>query len=83
MQLPNADCLRCFIDCGGAVDKKRNIRRPDAASRAGKKVKAGGDSGDTFFNDWLETRLRSAYSSVLDEPIPEDLIQLINEKLKD
>ena len=35
------------------------------------------------FDSWLETKLRTAYSSVLDEPIPEDLIQLISQKLKD
>ena len=65
------------------MEKKRNTRRPDAASRNGRKGKAVGDEADTFFNDWLETRLRSAYSSVLDEPIPEDLIRLVNEKLRD
>ena len=65
------------------MEKKRNTRRPDSASRNGRKGKAVGDGADTFFNDWLETRLRSAYSSVLDEPIPEDLIQLVNEKLRD
>ncbi len=35
------------------------------------------------FDSWLETKLRVAYSSVLDEPIPEDLIQLLSQKLKD
>jgi hypothetical protein len=35
------------------------------------------------FDSWLESKLRTAYSSVLDEPIPEDLIQLISQKLGD
>ena len=35
------------------------------------------------FDNWLEDKLRNAYSSVLDEPIPEDLIRLLSEKLKD
>ena len=39
--------------------------------------------GGGAFDSWLETKLRSAYSSVLDEPIPEDLIQLLTQKLKD
>ena len=41
------------------------------------------NSGTGGFDSWLETKLRTAYSSVLDEPIPEDLIQLISQKLKD
>jgi len=40
----------------------------------------GGTAG---FDSWLENKLRTAYSSVLDEPIPDDLIQLISQKLKD
>ena len=35
------------------------------------------------FDSWLENKLRNAYSSVLDEPIPEDLIRLLSDKLKD
>lgn len=42
-----------------------------------------GNGGTGGFDSWLETKLRTAYSSVLDEPIPEDLIQLIAQKLKD
>ncbi len=44
---------------------------------------ASDGSEDPIFNNWLETKLRSAYSSVLDEPIPEDLINLLHQKLKD
>jgi Anti-sigma factor NepR len=39
--------------------------------------------GTGGFDSWLENKLRSAYSSVLDEPIPDDLVQLIAQKLKD
>jgi len=42
-----------------------------------------GDRDAAGFDSWLETKLRVAYSSVLDEPIPEDLIQLLSQKLKD
>jgi hypothetical protein len=35
------------------------------------------------FDSWLENKLKSAYSSVLEEPIPEDLIRLLTQKLKD
>ncbi len=46
----------------------RGQKKPDEANVAG-------------FDSWLETKLRTAYSSVLDEPIPDDLIQLIAQKL--
>lgn len=38
---------------------------------------------DVAFDHWLEDRLRNAYSSVLDEPIPDDLLRLLQQKLKD
>ncbi len=65
------------------MEKKRNPRRPETAAwRDGQKP--GADAGsDALFNDWLEAKLRTAYSSVLDEPIPDDLIKLINERLKE
>lgn len=44
---------------------------------------SGNGGGTGGFDSWLETKLRTAYSSVLDEPIPDDLIQLISQKLKD
>jgi hypothetical protein len=40
-------------------------------------------NGVAGFDSWLENKLRTAYSSVLDEPIPDDLIELISQKLKD
>jgi hypothetical protein len=45
--------------------------------------KKAADGGATVFDSWLENKLRTAYSSVLDEPIPEDLIELLSRKLKD
>jgi len=42
-----------------------------------------GPAADADFDRWLETKLRMAYSSVLDEPVPEDLIRLLQQKLKD
>ena len=41
------------------------------------------NGGGAGFDSWLESKLRNAYSSVLDEPIPDDLIELISQKLKD
>jgi hypothetical protein len=48
--------------------------------RSDSKSTSGGVAG---FDSWLESKLRTAYSSVLDEPIPDDLIELISQKLKD
>lgn len=45
-------------------------------------VKTGGNR-EAQFDLWLEDKLRTAYGSVLDEPIPEDLIRLLHHKLKD
>jgi hypothetical protein len=38
---------------------------------------------EEVLDGWIEDKLRSAYSSVLDEPIPEELIRLVQQKLKD
>ncbi len=65
------------------MEKKRNHRRPEAAVWRGGEKTGADAGGDALFNDWLEAKLRTAYSSVLDEPIPDDLIKLINERLKD
>jgi hypothetical protein len=62
------------------VDQKLRTGRRQPGQKAA--ARRAGDGGGAF-DSWLETRLRSAYSSVLDEPIPEDLIQLLNQKLKD
>jgi hypothetical protein len=61
------------------VDQKLRIGRKQPRQKAAASKTADGGA----FDSWLETKLRSAYSSVLDEPIPEDLIQLLNQKLKD
>lgn len=61
------------------MDQKLRIaRKQPRLKAAARKVEDGG-----AFDSWLETKLRSAYSSVLDEPIPDDLIQLLTQKLKD
>ena len=66
--------------CGGTVAEKqkpgRKEPRKDGKSTNGNGATAG-------FDSWLESKLRTAYSSVLDEPIPDDLIELISQKLKD
>ena len=33
------------------------------------------------FERWLDKKLKSAYGSVLEEPIPQDLIKLLRQKL--
>ena len=68
--------LRAY--CGGTVAEKQKPGRKE--SRKPSKSTNGGTAG---FDSWLENKLRTAYSSVLDEPIPEDLIELITQKLKD
>ncbi len=60
------------------MEKKLNPRQKDP--RAGRTASSGGDA---VFDDWLEDKLKVAYSSVLEEPIPDDLIRLISQKLKD
>ena len=62
-----------------AEKQKSERKEPRGQKNAGGKGSAGGAG----FDSWLESKLRTAYSSVLDEPIPEDLIQLIAQKLKD
>jgi hypothetical protein len=59
------------------ADKQKPGRKEP---RSEKKLSEGEAAG---FDSWLENKLRTAYSSVLDEPIPEDLIQLLSQKLKD
>ncbi len=50
---------------------------------ARKRSTSSNSPADDSLDNWLDTKLRNAYSSVLDEPIPEDLIQLLHRKLKD
>ena len=64
--------------CGGTVAEKQKPGRKEPRGQG--KSPNGGTAG---FDSWLENKLRTAYSSVLDEPIPDDLIQLISQKLKD
>jgi hypothetical protein len=55
------------------VEKKKSPQRKKGLTPA----------EDPAFDSWLDNKLRNAYSSVLDEPIPEDLIKLLHQKLKD
>ncbi len=66
------------------MENKQNPRRrdPRAARTPRNPAQAEGGS-DAIFDSWLENKLKSAYSSVLEEPIPEDLIELLARKLKD
>ncbi len=62
-----------------AEKQKSERKEPRGQKKTGGKDSAAGGG----FDSWLESKLRTAYSSVLDEPIPEDLIELISQKLKD
>ena len=72
--------------CGGTVAEKQKPGRKEPR-RDGKSTNGNGpttgNGGGAGFDSWLETKLRMAYSSVLDEPVPEDLIRLLQQKLKD
>jgi len=72
--------------CGGNVAEKQKPGRKEPR-RDGKSANGNtpsvGSGGGAGFDSWLESKLRTAYSSVLDEPIPDDLIELISQKLKD
>ena len=35
----------------------------------------------TPFDRWLDTRLRNVYGSVLEEPVPQDILNLLRQKL--
>jgi hypothetical protein len=65
------------------VAEKQKSGRKEPRGQKNGGGKGGGGDGTAGFDSWLENKLRTAYSSVLDEPIPEDLIQLIAQKLKD
>jgi hypothetical protein len=64
------------------AEKQKSGRKEPRGQKSAEGGSAGGGNGGGF-DSWLENKLRTAYSSVLDEPIPEDLIQLIAQKLKD
>lgn len=71
---------------GRPVGKKAGAQRiVGAAAGPGNKeapeATAAGDADP--FDRWLEDKLRNAYSSVLEEPIPEDLLKLLHQRLKD
>ena len=59
------------------MNKKPTSNRPIVRSREPT------GSGKATLDTWLDAKLRNAYSSVLEEPIPDDLIQLLHQKLKD
>jgi hypothetical protein len=66
--------------CGGTVTEKQKPGRKEPRRDS---KPTNGNGGGAGFDSWLESKLRNAYSSVLDEPIPDDLIELISQKLKD
>ena len=67
---------------GKAVGKKADAEKIGGAAWAGGKSDSDAIDSDPF-DHWLEDKLRNAYSSVLEEPIPDDLLKLLHTKLKD
>ncbi len=66
------------------MEKKQSSQRKEARATRQMRTSAPERGAlDTTFDSWLENKLKTAYSSVLDEPIPDDLIRLISQKLKD
>lgn len=82
-----------FMTCGATPvvvsSPKRRSERKVADMRKGKGLDAsnddrespllGGeaDEHDPEFDNWLNKELKAIYQSVLDEPIPEDMLRLI------
>ncbi len=65
------------------MEQKQNPRRtngPKSRSTSAAKAKPGDDAA---FDNWLEGKLKGAYNSVLDEPLPDELVRLLSEKLKE
>lgn len=67
----------------GNALRKRPGTRPDGGTDQRGGVLAAKPEGDVAFDRWLEDKLRNSYSSVLEEPIPDDLLRLLEQKLKE
>jgi hypothetical protein len=69
-----------------ALGKKAGAQtaRPTDEGDAAMRPKSDHPKADEdVFDRWLADKLRNAYSSVLEEPIPDDLLRLLQQKLKD
>jgi hypothetical protein len=66
----------------GLGRKGRPVNRKAGTDGPGKRG-AGKAADHDAFDHWLEDKLRNAYSSVLEEPIPDELLKLLQQKLKD
>jgi Anti-sigma factor NepR len=64
------------VSGGGAVERSSVRKRKPAV-----KEKAPGQS-DPAFDRWLDVRLKSLYGSALNEPIPEDMLKLLQQRPK-
>jgi hypothetical protein len=79
------------------VDRKRKSRSGDREPFEGERVGPTGGGGahrheasseiesaspDTAFDRWLERGLKDLYQPVLDEPVPDDLVELIKKHRK-
>lgn len=57
---------------GKPRNKTEKAKKPPATSSA-----KGGDR----FETWLDGKLKTAYGSVLNEPIPDDIMKLLEQEL--
>jgi hypothetical protein len=56
-------------------------REGRADKRTGAVTARGKPSGDAVFDGWLNHHLSRLYDPVIQEPIPEDLLKLLKERL--
>ena len=68
---------------GRPVSKKAGSAKLVGSDGSAKRGAARSADESDAFDHWLEDKLRNAYSSVLEEPIPDDLLKLLQQKLKD
>ena len=64
------------VKCAGMIDK---IRKPKTFSLSGEKGKSReGGAESPRAPDWLEKALQNVYGPVLDEPMPDELLDLLD-----
>lgn len=59
-----------MVERSSARKRKRAVSRPVA------------ESSDPAFDQWLDVRLKAIYDSVLNEPLPPDMLSLVRDRSK-
>ncbi|HLG90031.1 MAG TPA: NepR family anti-sigma factor [Alphaproteobacteria bacterium] len=65
------------------MSRKAGPAKPIVTNGPGKRGSAEAAAESDAFDHWLEDKLRNAYSSVLEEPIPDELLKLLQQRLSD